>query len=73
MTAGEVPAAAALGDDLGLLIKHKSLVKDQITAEDLGGPPFGRQWYGYEGPRPAGCGVGLPGPELRFCRLRLTG
>ena len=32
------------------LIKHLSLVEDQRTAEDLGGPPYGRQWSGYDGP-----------------------
>lgn len=32
------------------LIKHLALVEDQFTAEDLGGPPYGRQWYDYDGP-----------------------
>ncbi len=32
------------------LIKHLALVEDQRTAEDLGGPPYGRQWSGYDGP-----------------------
>lgn len=32
------------------LIKHLALVEDQRTAEDLGGPPYGRQWSGFDGP-----------------------
>lgn len=32
------------------LLKHLALVEDQRTAEDLGGPPYGRQWSGYDGP-----------------------
>lgn len=35
---------------LGGLVKHLALVEAQRTAEDFGGPGFGPQWRGYDGP-----------------------
>lgn len=32
------------------LIKHLALVEAQRTAEHFGGPGYGRQWQGYDGP-----------------------
>jgi len=32
------------------LLKHLALVEDQRTAEDLGGPPYGPEWSGFDGP-----------------------
>lgn len=32
------------------LVKHLALVEDQRTAEYLGGPGYGRQWAGFDGP-----------------------
>ena len=32
------------------LIKHLALVEAQRTAESFGGPGYGRQWAGYDGP-----------------------
>ena len=52
---------------LGGLIKHLALVEDQFTAEDLGGPPYGRQWYDYDGPR---LGVAVGGRRLARGALR---
>ncbi len=35
---------------LGGLVKHLALVEAQRTAEDFGGPGYGPQWTGYDGP-----------------------
>ncbi len=32
------------------LVKHLALVEDMYTARDLGGPDYGRQWAGWDGP-----------------------
>ena len=32
------------------LVKHLALVEAQRTAESFGGPGYGRQWAGYDGP-----------------------
>src|SRR3712207_4869826 len=35
---------------LGGLVKHLALVEAQRTAEFFGGPGYGAQWRGYDGP-----------------------
>ncbi|WP_448061764.1 mycothiol transferase [Cellulomonas hominis] len=32
------------------LVKHLALVEDMYTARDFGGPDYGRQWAGWDGP-----------------------
>ncbi|GIG39308.1 mycothiol transferase [Cellulomonas phragmiteti] len=44
--AAQPPSAMTLAG----LIKHLSLVEAQRTAECFGGPGYGRQWAGYDGP-----------------------